>query len=647
MLALPRASVIDARVARRANARRANARRKLSAARGGNAGPLSASRDARSTRARGVARASFSTASTPEAAMRGAMTRVRGDFVLARAESRGVRGAPGGSTHQSERSAQGKTQKETRVAVRVAALVFGAVVTSVAFAARASGTLAKVGAQVAAANEQVGSMVLTAGVLLVMSAFFSLAETSITTLYPWKVRELADQEGSTGGVFQIMSKDVTRFLTTILIGTTFSGIMATALITEAALILYGDGATTAVTVALTIVMLVFTEIAPKSVAVQHATVVARVIAKPIYLLSFVVYPLGRTCQIVVNAMFALFGLKTSAEPFVSEEELKLVLAGATKSGEVESAEKDMIQNVLDLEETVVRDVMTPLVQVHGVRSDATLAEFRTEWIEHKYSRVPAWEDRVDNIVGIVRANQIMQLGIERDLRPEQSKELEDVLVQDVMLRDTYFVPESMSVSKLLRELMQRKSHMCVVVNEFGGTVGIATLEDCVEEIVGEIYDEEDSQKANADEDEQDATPFIREVGQGAYLVDTRAALWKLADELSLDIPESPLYETVGGFVCDLFGSIPDVGASITTTFEHVEDEDASSDDESDGETDGLEFDGITQREVVVTVTDADTRRVNEIRVQIKRSGNSIPPEDSDDEESGWGDRKPKFASQAA
>ena len=188
--------------------------------------------------------------------------------------------------------------------------------------------------------------------------------------------------------------------------------------------------------------------------------------------------------------------------------------------------------------------------MHGVRSDATLAEFRTEWIEHKYSRVPAWEDRVDNIVGIVRANQIMQLGIERDLRPEQSKELEDVLVQDVMLRDTYFVPESMSVSKLLRELMQRKSHMCVVVNEFGGTVGIATLEDCVEEIVGEIYDEEDSQKANADEDEQDATPFIREVGQGAYLVDTRAALWKLADELSLDIPESPLYETVGGFVCD-------------------------------------------------------------------------------------------------
>ena len=106
MLALPRASVIDARVARRANARRANARRKLSAARGGNAGPLSASRDARSTRARGDARASFSTASTPEAAMRGAMTRVRGDFVLARAESRGVRGAPGGSTHQSERSAQ-------------------------------------------------------------------------------------------------------------------------------------------------------------------------------------------------------------------------------------------------------------------------------------------------------------------------------------------------------------------------------------------------------------------------------------------------------------------------------------------------------------------------------------------------------------
>ena len=506
---------------------------------------------------------------------------------------------------------------------RIAALVAAAFAVGAAATARASWAAATKAAESAATPskmEQIPGMLLVAGALLVASAFFSLAETSITTLYPWKVRELADQEGP-DSVFHIMRKDITRFLTTILIGTTVAAIMSTAIVTEAALIAYGDGATTAVTAGLTIGTLLFCEIAPKSVAVQHAVSVARIVAKPVYWLSFFIYPVGRIFQVVVNGMFALLGLKATAEPFVSEEELKLVLAGATKSGEVESSEKDMIQNVLELEETVVRDVMTPLVQVHGVRSDATLEEFRNEWIEHKYSRVPAWEDRVDNIVGIVRANKVMQLDIDNDLRPEESKPLRDILVSDVMLRDTYFVPESMSVSKLLRELMARKSHMCVVVNEFGGTVGIATLEDCMEEIVGEIYDEEDINKANSEEDEKNETPFIQEVAPNEYVVDTRAALWKLSEELHLDIPESPLYETVGGWVCDLFGCIPEEGAQLCQTFDVVVDEDADSEDEGDkeGETDGLEFDSSTRRSISLTVTDSDSRRVNEVKLSLIRT----------------------------
>lgn len=506
---------------------------------------------------------------------------------------------------------------------RIAALVAAALAVGAATTARASrAAAAKAAESVATPNkmEQIPGMLVVAGALLVASAFFSLAETSITTLYPWKVRELADQEGP-DSVFHIMRKDITRFLTTILIGTTVAAIMSTAIVTEAALIAYGDGATTAVTAGLTVGTLLFCEIAPKSVAVQHAVSVARLVAKPVYWLSFFIYPVGRIFQLLVNGMFALLGLKATAEPFVSEEELKLVLAGATKSGEVESSEKDMIQNVLDLEETVVRDVMTPLVQVHGVRSDATLEEFRNEWIEHKYSRVPAWEDRVDNIVGIVRANRVMQLDIDNDLRPDESKPLRDILVSDVMLRDTYFVPESMSVSKLLRELMARKSHMCVVVNEFGGTVGIATLEDCMEEIVGEIYDEEDINKANSEEDEKNETPFIQEVAPNEYVVDTRAALWKLSEELHLDIPESPLYETVGGWVCDLFACIPEEGAQLCQTFDVVVDEDADSEDEGDkdGETDGLEFDSSTRRSISLTVTDSDSRRVNEVKISVVRT----------------------------
>ena len=524
---------------------------------------------------------------------------------------------------------------------RLAGVLVASAMAAVTFASRAGATGKGLATLVpnASALEQVLPMLLTAMGLLVASAFFSMAETSITTLYPWKIRELADQEESSGGVFQILRKDVSRFLTTILIGTTFCDILATALVTEAALVVYGDNATTAVTVGLTIVTLLFTEIAPKSVAVQHAVATAKVIATPVYWLSLIVYPVGRIFQWIVNAGFSLFGVETSAEPFVSEEELKLVLAGATKSGEVASSEKNMIQNVLDLEETVVRDVMTPLVQVWGVSVNATLSECRQQWLVHKYSRMPVYDDRVDNIVGMIRANRIMQIAIERINDPERHKPLEEIIVSQVMVDDPYFVPESMSVSKLLRELMFRKTHMCVVVNEFGGVVGIATLEDCVEEIVGEIYDEEDNTKSDEKEEVRDEEPLITVVRPGEYLVDTSVPLWKLAEELSLEIPESPLYETVGGFVCDLFGSIPEQGATITRVYDFIEDEDASDDEESDDETDGLEIDGEhTQRMIILTVTEADTRMVKEIRVDVRRYRKG--QDDDSDEESAWADSKP-------
>lgn len=573
------------------------------------------------------------------ATRRGRRTRAR----AARAEG-GASGASDGARRRVAAIVAARAATRVKMLGRVMGVALAAAVAAGTFAARA-GAAAK--GLAAAANapalnvsafERALPMLTVAGGLLFASAFFSLAETSITTLYPWKIRELADQEEGSGGVFGILRKDVTRFLTTILIGTTFCDILATALVTEAALVLYGEGSTTVVTLALTIVTLLFTEIAPKSVAVQHAVAVAKVIATPVYWLSIIVYPVGRIFQSLVNSVFALFGVKTSAEPFVSEEELKLVLAGATKSGEVANSEKNMIQNVLDLEETVVRDVMTPLVQVWGVSATATLAEVRTDWLEHKYSRMPVYEDRVDNIVGIVRANRIMQIAVERIHQPERHKPLEEIAVQEVMVTDPYFVPESMSVSKLLRELMLRKTHMCIVVNEFGGVVGIATLEDCVEEIVGEIYDEEDNTKTDATEELRDEPPLITVVRPGEYLVDTSVPLWKLAEELSLDIPSSPLYETVGGFVCDLFGSIPEVGATICRIYDFVEDEDAREVEANDEETDGLEVDGEhSQRIIVLSVTEADTRMVREVRIDVRRykQGEDV----LSDEESAWSDQK--------
>jgi CBS domain containing-hemolysin-like protein len=421
-------------------------------------------------------------------------------------------------------------------------------------AAAGAATAASAALETAAMRESTGAVLGTV-VLLFIYAFFCFAETAITTLWPWKVREISDQEGP-DSPFTELRKDITRFLTTILIGSTCSSIGSAALATEAALRLYGEPGVGYVTLALTLVTLVMCEIAPKSYAVQHATAVARVVIRPIACLSILVYPLGKICTGIVNGMFKLLNIQGSAEPFVSEEELRLVLSGAAKSGQVDLGEQEMIQNVLEMGETPVREVMTPLVRVVGVESRATLSDLRNLYREHKYSRVPVYDDRVDNIVGVVNSMRML----DADSLDEASLQSTAVSSLPGFGESPYFVPESMSVVKLMRELLARKTHMCIVVNEFGGTIGIATFEDCVEEIVGEIYDETDT----PDEIESSET-YLTSVAPGVFDVDYRCDVEDLADRIGVDIPSSALYDTVGGFACDCFDRIPEIGESMVVT----------------------------------------------------------------------------------
>ena len=454
-----------------------------------------------------------------------------------------------------------KAARVACVAARLATFVFAAAATSAAVtgaahAKRAAAETAAVAVETALVKttDSSGAVVGTVALLFVY-AFFCISETAITTLWPWKVREISDQEGP-DSPFTELRKDITRFLTTILIGSTCSGIGSAALATEAALALYGEAGVGVVTVALTLVTLVMCEIAPKSYAVQHATAVARVVIRPIAALSVLVYPLGRICTGIVNAFFKLLNIQGSAEPFVSEEELRLVLSGAAKSGQVDLGEQEMIQNVLELGETPVREVMTPLVRVVGVDKSATLADLRALYREHKYSRVPVYDDRVDNIVGVVNSMRML------DVESLDDAKLSSTSVSRLAgFGDSpYFVPESMSVVKLMRELLARKTHMCIVVNEFGGTIGIATFEDCVEEIVGEIYDETDTP-----DDVESSETYVTEVSPGVFDVDYRCDVEDLADIIGVEVPSSALYDTVGGFTCDCFDHIPEIGESMVVT----------------------------------------------------------------------------------
>lgn len=401
---------------------------------------------------------------------------------------------------------------------------------------------------------------LVLALLLGLSAFFSMAETSITTLWPWKVRELAEKEPDSG-VFRMLRSDITRFLTTILIGTTVVNIAATALVTDAATAIFGEVGVSGATAVMTVAILLLTEITPKSIAVHHATEVARFVVRPVAWLSLILYPVGRIVTFLSMGILKIFGLKGRSEPYVTEDELKLMLRGAELSGAIKEEEQDMIENVLEIKDTHVREVMTPLVDVIAIDASASLIDFHNLWVKHQYSRVPVFEKRVDNIVGIAYAMDMLDYVQKGEL-------LESSTVGDMAHKPAYFVPDSMSVWKLLREFRIRKVHMAIVLNEYGGTVGLVTLEDVVEEIVGEIFDENDSK-----EEIQKKTGYIVMRAKGIYDVDANTSIDQLSEELNIKMPEGHQYETVSGFVCETFGYIPRTGESIRVVLERENQED--------------------------------------------------------------------------
>ncbi|XP_042415487.1 putative DUF21 domain-containing protein At3g13070, chloroplastic [Zingiber officinale] len=269
--------------------------------------------------------------------------------------------------------------------------------------------------------------------LLGISAFFSMAETSITTLWPWKVRELAEKDPE-NGVFRMLQSDVTRFLTTILIGTTVVNIGATALVTDAATAIFGEAGISAATGVMTVAILLLTEITPKSIAVHNAAEVARFVVRPVAWLSVVLYPVGRITTFLSMGMLKMLGLKGRSEPYVTEDELKLMLRGAELSGAIEEEEQDMIENVLEIKDTHVKEVMTPLVDVIAIDASAKLADFKNLWETYQYSRVPVFQDRIDNIVGIAYAMDMLEY-------VEKADHLKDSTVREIAHMPTYFIPE--------------------------------------------------------------------------------------------------------------------------------------------------------------------------------------------------------------
>ncbi len=386
------------------------------------------------------------------------------------------------------------------------------------------------------------SEVLLLILFFALSAFFSASETAITALWPWKVRELAERDGGRGP-FALLQKDVTRFLTTILVGNNLVIVASSAIVTNLATRAWGSTGVAYATGLTTFLVLFFGEITPKSIAVHNAERLARLVVVPVYWLSVLLYPIGRFFTWASLLILRALHLEPREQPLVTEDELKLLLAGAEASGAIEEAEEDMIQGVLELEETQVREIMVPRVDMVAVENNASLRDFVRLERECRFSRIPVYKESIDQIVGIAYAKSLLNY--------VETPEMLDRLTVMSISQPPFFVPESMPVWNLLLEIRKRKVHMAIVVDEFGGTSGLVTLEDIIEEIVGEIYDETDVEEEQPIQPQED----------GSYLIDAQTPLDDVSEALGVELPEGE-YETLSGFLYESFGYIPKAGEEL-------------------------------------------------------------------------------------
>ncbi len=292
-------------------------------------------------------------------------------------------------------------------------------------------------------------------------------------------------------------------------------------------------------IAITFLHIVFGELAPKTLAIQRSVRTAMAVSLPLRFFYIVFRPAIWLLNTFANFILSIFGVKTihGEEAHHSSEELQYILDQGKESGAIDSSEHELIKNVFDFNERVVKNIMVPRTKISGVDLDATPAELLDCVITEGYSRMPVYDDVIDKIIGIVHAKDILPL-LARN---------EDIVLKNI-IRKPYFIPETKKISDLMAELQQKRIQIAIVLDEFGGTAGMVTLEDIVEELVGEIQDEYDEEK-----------PIVEKVNDREFIVNALASIYDVNEQLPHDLPEDGDFDTVSGWLGDIFGKIPDVG----------------------------------------------------------------------------------------
>lgn len=391
---------------------------------------------------------------------------------------------------------------------------------------------------------------LIIAICLVLSAIFSASETAITSLGSLRAKHLVDQNHSSLRQLNLWLNHPSRVLTTILIFNNIVNILASAVATDLAARIFASNAIGIATGTITLLVLVFGEVVPKSFAKAHSEQLALPALNLIYAIYVCTSPIVIAFSELANRFVRIMGGGRREAPPITEEELEFLVNVGERAGVLEETKKEMIVGVFEFDETKVREIMTPRPDIRWLRIDATFDDAAKLALETGLSRIPVCDMQgIDHVIAILLVKDLLKVARagEQAIKNFRLKQF---------MREPLFIPESKLIMDVFKELKRTKQHVCIVVDEHGGTAGLVTMEDILEEIVGEIQDEYDSEEAEILELE----PGIYDVA-GSFNIDEFLEFFELDEDDISDRPEEGV-DTIAGWITSLLGELPEVGKTV-------------------------------------------------------------------------------------
>ena len=387
-------------------------------------------------------------------------------------------------------------------------------------------------------------------ILILLNAYFAATEIAFISLNDAKIERDAKEGNKKAKQILKMLKSPSKFLATIQIGITLAGFLSSAFASDAfadklapvlnnlvpaiSLEVWRGVSIVLITIILSFFTLVFGELVPKRLAMKYYEKISYATIGVIRGISVITAPFVKLLTASTNMVSKIFGVGESEEEVVTEEEIKMMIAEGEEKGTIEQGERQLLNNVFEFNDIIVSEIMTPRTDMYAIDINDKIEDVLDEIDEFKYSRIPVYEENVDDIKGILFVKDIL-----KPLKDNEKIEIDNII------REPYFVPESKDIDELFKEMQQNKVQMAIVIDEYGGTAGLITMEDIIEELVGNIFDEYDDEEID-----------VKKIDENTYIVSGLLTSYELKKVFGIEIPEGD-YETLSGYLLDRLGRIPD------------------------------------------------------------------------------------------